>query len=458
MLGQGLDQGLRPPTVRRGVASDSIASMVAFEQMMVPVGGPFMQFISVAAMRQAIVFLYNRIQPPRYEEGDLDRYAAIGSFLTNEDAFKAAMREVAGQMLELLKGRPEEFEIAVNGGVHARQMALGAARTKAGFTAQAKMDLEQRTGQQSILTKKEPKQPKKGAADSGVAGHNALVQRNIDEQISVIETREAQFLKSHPGFFTSDSDAQVFVRKFHFHRLLKALEQPYGFLDRNLILMGDYKEFARVLNDGEVWKDSIAPTHGEYSHRLQWLAVARHFRVDRDAVKAFSTKDILRLYKGCANAMRSKYTAYYTDNAAVKTVASTLWNFLFDCFVQSHDAPTIWDGTVNVVDLSGDRTLKILNEDEKVFAQTLRACGRSDSFRAPANVTTMLRTDASMELLHAYIACSQLKTELKKDNPQGLPAYRKDRLTEKYKGAFRQGSISFLPPASASVDIKDVVM
>ncbi len=420
-----------------------------------------MQFISVDAMRQVIVFLYNTIAAgDRYAAGDLDRYAAIASFLTHEDDFKAAMREVARMMLELLKAQPEEFEIKVNGGVYGRQQALGAPRTSAGFTAQAKLDLDQRDGGQSLVLQKAPKQVKKGADPNPHLVPNALVQQRIDTQTDVIKQREQQFLANNPGYFTPDSTPDVFVRKFHFQRLLKALEQPFGFLDQNRILMGNLQgtAFADILKAGEVWKDSIAPTHGEYSHRLQWLAIAYHFQVDRGGLTAFSAADIIRLYKGSANAMRSKYTEYYaTDNAAGKEVASSLWNFLFDCFAQSHDAPTIWSGTVNVVDLTGDRRIKVLNADELVFAQTLRACGRTDSFRSPLNVTTLLRTDTTMGILHAYIACSQLKTGLNNQNPQGLPAYRKERLTAKYPDKFTNDLISFVPPASTSIDISQVI-
>ncbi len=59
-----------------------------------------MQAVSAENMKSAIRVLFNSIdtsQSPLRPNiaGDLDRYAAIAAFMTNDDAFRTAMRNVA---------------------------------------------------------------------------------------------------------------------------------------------------------------------------------------------------------------------------------------------------------------------------------------------------------------------------------------------------------------------------
>jgi hypothetical protein len=423
-----------------------------------------MQKIAPGPMKQAINFLYNRIvDGEKYKDGDLDRYAEIASFLTDETAFKAAMKRVETEMVSLFKQNPTDFEVAVTGGVYIRQAALGPKRREAGYEAQAKADLERNNGQRSILPQAKPKQPPKDFNEEARLAHNSGIQAAISKQTDVIRDREKQFLDNHPGYFIEDKEKDVVVRKFHFHRLLRAIEAKYKFVDNGLILMDDLDgpRFGHILSQGEVWKDSIAATHGEYTHRLQWLAVADHFR--------FSKEEVMRLYKGSSNQIRSKYSAYYDEKNLPNTkYASSLWNFLFDCFAKSADAPVIWDGTISPVALKADRSSKVLADDEVALLGILRACGRSDSFRSPLNVTDMLRTDATMGLLHAYLSSSQIKTPLIEGEKIGpLPAYRRDRLEKKYPEDYKKAVDTnpvapkklamFVPPVSPSINVSQII-
>lgn len=82
-------------------------------------------------------------------------------------------------------------------------------------------------------------------------------------------------------------------------------------------LVGSYGDFFGLLRDKWFWKDSMDMEHGEYSHALQWLAIAEQF--DARAADLYSK---LPDYK----------------SGGKKGTSIPLWSFLADCFPDTKKA------------------------------------------------------------------------------------------------------------------------
>ena len=106
-------------------------------------------------------------------------------------------------------------------------------------------------------------------------------------------------------------------------------------------LIGSDKVFVDMLQGGLFWKDSMNLRHGEYSHALQWLAVAKEF--GRRAVA---------VYKSTAD--------FKSENGVL------LWSWLADCFPSN-----------------------AAGGDEKISAKTAETL-KSDTFRSPQRITDYL--------------------------------------------------------------------
>src|SRR5262249_14108202 len=94
---------------------------------------------------------------------------------------------------------------------------------------------------------------------------------------------------------TDKIDEELFVRKVRFGRALRSVEAALGLTDQGHVFtgFGADTDVVSLVAKGLVWKDSISPNHGEYTHRLQWLAVAF-------GVMGFDGKKFLAAYTGSA--------------------------------------------------------------------------------------------------------------------------------------------------------------
>src|SRR5690606_24282300 len=132
-----------------------------------------------------------------------------------------------------------------------------------------------------------------------------------------------------------------------------------------------------VLRSLETWKDSIAQDHGEYTHRLQWLAaqIGLEFPLER----------IKHLYK---YATSHEPTMMARNNG--KNDKTFLWDLLVDVFQNNG----VYKATVD---------MKTLVDVAVV----------TDSFRSPNHVTLAL-TQGSMDtpFMTAYMHSSLAKVQI----------------------------------------------
>lgn len=89
-------------------------------------------------------------------------------------------------------------------------------------------------------------------------------------------------------------------------------EQQHGFAPQVERLQGGLSspgEFMGIVGSGRMFKDrSAAPDHGEYTHRLQWHAVARDMEINP---QLYTTDKASDLYRGLATRYQHGQTAKY---------------------------------------------------------------------------------------------------------------------------------------------------
>lgn len=346
-----------------------------------------MQHVSAENMKIAIGYLFNKIGPASQsrpqEAEDLDRYAAIASFMTDEMAFKTAMTAVATELENILNLAPEKYALQADSGVMTRRVGMGA--------------------------------------------------NKIQENKALIGNQDFP----NPAEYRLISE-DLMIRTFRFRPLLQELERTLlGTTDNGRVMFGDPgdTEFGKVLRAGEVWKDSIAFNHGEYTHRLQWLAIAKHFEGQ------YAQSTMLRLYKCSGNPIKSavRGTIEGLQLADKKvTISGALWNFLVDCFPTNDqnglsfcpDAPITGSATTD--------------------PNTFKYAGRADSFRSPDRVMAMLRKETGMTIIHSYVTSSYIKI-----GKASLSGYRRNRLQDKVDALGLGGARDALV-AKTKVDKKNV--
>lgn len=97
-------------------------------------------------------------------------------------------------------------------------------------------------------------------------------------------------------------------------------------MQENIVFTGalEGREFINYVRDGVLWKDSFAPSHGEFSHSLQWFAAGQALNLGAETAA---------LYK--------KSGLVYSNSDKMKTRGETgelaegrqpLWAWLVDCF------------------------------------------------------------------------------------------------------------------------------
>ncbi len=160
--------------------------------------------------------------------------------------------------------------------------------------------------------------------------------------------------------------------KNKFSRALSLVAEPFGFITSTRVapdatrgvamqlkLVGGDPELGYMLSRGMFWKDSMHNRHGEFTHSLQWLAIANKF--GRNA--------------------RTLYTRLGTYQAKTKDGKTAyLWQWLADCFPSDMRAE------------AGDTVLK---NDETLESQT---------FRSPQVITDYLVRQMSGALKGHFIS------------------------------------------------------
>ncbi len=123
-------------------------------------------------------------------------------------------------------------------------------------------------------------------------------------------------------------------------------EQQHGFAPEIERLQGglySQGEFMGIVGSGRMFKDrSAAPDHGEYTHRLQWHAVAKDMEINPKLYTATQASD---LYRGLATRYQHGQTAKYNwmslfdhnDNTGDYRQAETLTAHL----KQNNDLPAL---------------------------------------------------------------------------------------------------------------------
>jgi hypothetical protein len=108
--------------------------------------------------------------------------------------------------------------------------------------------------------------------------------------------------------------------------IIKYGSDAFGFaVQDNIVFTGalEGREFINYVRDGVLWKDTFAPSHGEFSHSLQWFAAGEALTLGPDTAV---------LYK--------KSGLVYSNSDKMKTRGETgglaegrqpLWAWLVDC-------------------------------------------------------------------------------------------------------------------------------
>jgi len=336
-------------------------------------------------------------------EEDKRKYAQIGAFFSDVPAVCIAMQNVSAWMLDKFKTFPQEFAYTSDA-PFVRRMA------------------GQKNAIDSSMPDLEGKKSKERSSIANAFGKSKSVMQeafaNKQEKLRALAREET----IDGGLEETDG---VVVRRFRFRKLLAALEsQKLGLKDSGTVYTDDVK-IAPVLRAGEVWKDSIGFDHGEYTHRLQWLAIKCHFDWDQTTC--------LRLYKGTsATLKRSVYQAFgygsidqVPDADAQMALPVNVWAFLFDGREPRGNATQCWP-TAPVSVQSGKEH------------EAYRFAGRTPSCRSPAFLNRILKAGAEFGLIHAYLAASSIKLlepalgRADRNKPErSISEYRKDRLRAK---------------------------
>lgn len=352
------------------------------------------------------------------DDEDIRKYAKIGAFLCDQAAVCVAMKDVSRWMLDKFKTFPEQF-------------AYG---DEAPF-------VQRMAGQRDHISNSQPDMTGVGKKErNSVIGSFGASKRVM---LGAFDNTQAAMrnLSASPeiGDGLADAGNGVLVRKFRFRKLLAALEaEKLGLEDCDIVYTEDVK-ISNVLLTGKVWKDSIGFDHGEYTHRLQWLAIQCHFDWDKATC--------LRLYRGTAATLKaSVYQAFgfasvndVPDASADMALPVNVWAFLFDGREARGQARSCWP-TVPASVTKGQ-------EHEQY-----RHAGRTLSCRSPAFLNRILKASAEFGLIHAYLTASSIKLlepALGRANPaspgRAISDYRNERERLKHPPVLQVFEMPFAP-------------
>ncbi|HJR30686.1 MAG TPA: LirA/MavJ family T4SS effector [Pseudomonas sp.] len=164
-----------------------------------------------------------------------------------------------------------------------------------------------------------------------------------DHYRRITKTKDNEPTKSLPfgNLFTRCLGLEAMQNGFKFQQNLEA-DTDFNTVPNKFKLTMNDQYVGYLIQHKFFWKDSIAADHGEHSHSLQWLVIARELNGQTTSM---------------AHELYSRSVDYYRRDG--RNLTTTLWETLVDCF------PSIGGGA-------------------KVGSTT------TDSYRSPNNVTRLL--------------------------------------------------------------------
>lgn len=113
-----------------------------------------------------------------------------------------------------------------------------------------------------------------------------------------------------------------------FTRSILRYALKFGFrCQDNVVFTGPLtsSDFLNQVANGNLWKDTFAPEHGEFSHTFQWLATGHHLNWGSDTAM---------LYKNCADKFNIQPLWSREGRGWKKMPAGevSFWSWLVDCF------------------------------------------------------------------------------------------------------------------------------
>lgn len=132
----------------------------------------------------------------------------------------------------------------------------------------------------------------------------------------------------------------------------------------NIVMVGSaFKAFGPIVSSGYLFKDGTGPDHGEYTHTLQWLTVARALH-DRTLSLRHNVNELYR--NSTASGSLSKATVYaLTPKPGKRKIG--LWEYLVDCFPDPESEGNLYKNIL------------------------------SSTYRTPSELTKALRSGGSLE-------------------------------------------------------------
>jgi hypothetical protein len=114
-----------------------------------------------------------------------------------------------------------------------------------------------------------------------------------------------------------------------FTSAISMIAPPLGFSkhQRFLSLAGftDRNAFRGFVQQEDFWKDAVSSNHGEHSHSIQWLTLAKA-RIDKELT---TQADIATLYRQSVDYACTR-ELYHADSRTYRVLL--LWDWLVDCF------------------------------------------------------------------------------------------------------------------------------
>jgi hypothetical protein len=104
-----------------------------------------------------------------------------------------------------------------------------------------------------------------------------------------------------------------------FSQVLRDIAHEYGFSSKDFLIVNTqiaHNDFAAIVTRKELFRDNFTRPHGEFTHAVQWLVMAKAFDFD-----------VGELYK---NSVRYRSNKNFDASGEQKEIY--MWNFLVDCF------------------------------------------------------------------------------------------------------------------------------
>ena len=165
-----------------------------------------------------------------------------------------------------------------------------------------------------------------------------VVHPHIENRVKLLLNQEMSQLSNNTGISGGSASREI----GRFMRLFGSLMRDFGFnhIDGNsVVFTGDAGDtFASVVGNKFLFKDCIGPTHGEYSHMIQWLSICLLKQNPARIGGGYKlTNNICDIYSQSlsyktVNDMPSEF--FGNASAPKENKKMTLWDFMVDCFLE----------------------------------------------------------------------------------------------------------------------------